>query len=179
MDQDEHLLDPLRLKQIRKCTAATTGMLERLHCDILAACTTLLRRDRYFILEAAVIVANARKLRQHIQWDNVVKWLEEDFKQLLAPHHRASLRRMAKSADCPLKVTKDVVKFLETGNGNQTAGYGFLGWPTRQTTERQIEARHHVADGMHQSADRLQVSLQRSVLFEFPRTAEQERGDAN
>lgn len=147
------------MSKLRNVTPLNEEMLTHLHDDIFNACLMLLRRDRYFILEDAVIKAEKRKLRELIQWGVIVDRLEAALGHPLAPHHRASLRRMTRATDHPLKVIKDVAKFLETGNGNQTAGYGLLGWPDRQTTERQIESRHHVAEGIHQSANRLETNL--------------------
>ena len=153
------------MKQLRKLSPLNTEMLTNLHNDIFTTCADLLQRDRYFILEDAIIRAGQRKLRDLVQWDVIVSRLEEHFGHPLAQHHRAALRRMTKAPFNPLRVTKDVAKALEGGNGNQSAGYGFLGWPDRQTTERQIESRHHIAQGIDRSADRLQTNLERAPML--------------
>jgi hypothetical protein len=140
-------------------------MLINLHDDIYDCCAALLQQHRYFVIEDVIIRAGRRKLRDQVQWDVIVKWLEEQSGFPLASQPRGSLKRMAEARFNPLRVTKDVKKYLDQGNGNQRAGYAYLGWPNREATERQIAARHHVADGVHQSADRLQLSLEQIEQF--------------
>lgn len=127
---------------------------------------TLLKRG-YFIKEEVVIAAGRRKQRGDIQWDAVKEELETYFQRPLAPQSRASLRALTKAEFEPLKATKEVRDYLQNrgrGSGNETAGYGFLGWPDRAAAERLISNREHVAAGFHHSADRLRDVLNDPTL---------------
>lgn len=159
----------MKTEKLRRLNKQNTEMLVNLHDDIYDVCVTLLEQRGYFILEDVIIRADKRKLRDEVQWKVMLKWLEEHFGEPLASHHRASLYRMAKAAFNPLPVTKEVKdKYLAPGRGNsnQIAGYGFMGWPDRQTSERKIAARYHQGDGLHQVADRMQLSLQQREQME-------------
>jgi hypothetical protein len=148
------------MEQLRGLTKQNTEYLKNLHDDLLAVCVTLLERDRYFIMEEALIRAGKRLSRADVQWPVIRLWLEERLGCKLTAHGRAKLREKTKRQFDPLKVIRDVAKALEGGNGNQTAGYSFADWD-RDATQRQISNRHHVADGFEGSAELLEAALQR------------------
>lgn len=148
--------------KLRALTAHNAEMLTNLHNDILEGAKALLKRG-YFIKEEAVVAAGERKHREDIQWDAIKEELEAYFCRRLAAQSRAALRDMTTGEFASLKVSKLVAAYLQyrgPGSGNETAGYGFLGWPTKEATERLITSREHVGAGFNRSAVLLRDELE-------------------
>ena len=151
----------MHAEPLRGLTPLNSEYRKNLHEDLFLVCVTLLARDRYFIIEDALIRAGKRLNRADVQWPVLKKWLEEQFGvHQLTVLGRAKLRDWTHGEFPRLKVLKDVKVSLQGGNGNSAAGYSFAHWD-REMTERQISARHHSAESFENSAERLRTDLER------------------
>jgi hypothetical protein len=150
---------------LRGLPPAMSSVMMDIHGDVFEMARNLMLRDKYVIFEEVLYRDNKLRYRKEIKWPAIRDALTEHFQCDIMNISRATFRDSIHSKFNPLPTLQHVKDYLSKGNGNQTAGFGFVHWK-REVTERKIAARKHTAKGFHDSADQLMLALQQALQLE-------------
>jgi len=151
--------------RLRGIPSAAAEMMLNVHNDVFDAAKTLLRETNFIIFEEALVRASKLKHRKDIQWVAIREELQAHFQCDVMNISCATFREGVNSKFDPLPTLAHVREFLRKGNGNETAGFGFVHWK-RDVTERKIAARRKTSVGLTKSADHLQTAMEQALQIE-------------
>lgn len=152
--------------KLRGLTPQTTDAAVTVNKDVYAVCLVLLEGHQFVIFEEALVRSGHRKNRHLVQWPAIKAELQEHFKgRTLLSVSRSTFRELIHAKFGPLHVLTHVKEYLDKGNGNETAGFGFVNWNNRNA-ERHITQREHVATGFQNAASQLRTERAESAAAE-------------
>jgi hypothetical protein len=148
--------------RLRGIPSAAAEMMLNIHNDIFDVAQALLRENNFVIFEEALVRAGKLRYRKDIQWQAMRDELQAHFQCDVMNISCATFREGCNSKFDALPTLARVKEFLRKGNGNETAGFGFVHWK-RDVTERKIAARRNTSVGIAKSADHLQMAMEQAL----------------